>query len=209
MTENLKEHLIRCERAMQSAKPTLGQLIFPTDPRTLTVIGFVSVLIEYQESILLLVMHDMLGSASTLFRPVIEGASRALWINVPATDAEVKKFNMKDEIELTFGEIAAALDKAYDTEDYFEGFKNRAWKHLNSYTHVGMHQIGRRFVKNEVANNYSEQEIYEMTSSVTTTVLLIISFFLKRHGHVDPGNQVQALLETYGPMADGKRPAQE
>ncbi|HEU5351644.1 MAG TPA: hypothetical protein VFU55_08605 [Terracidiphilus sp.] len=209
MTESLKEHLVRCEKAMQSAKPILGSHSFPTDPRTLTVIGFISMLIEFHESILLLVMHDMPGSASTLFRPVVEGASRALWINVPATDAEVKSFNEKDGIGLKFGEIAAALDRTYGTEDYFVDFKNRAWKHLNSYTHVGMHQIGRRFVKNEVANNYSEQEIYEMTTSVTTTVLLTISFFLKRHGHDDSGNQIQALLETYGPVADGKVPAKQ
>lgn len=209
MTEKLKEHLIHCEKAMQSAKPILGKHRFPIDHRTLTVIGFVSVLIEHQESILLLVMHDNAGSASALVRPVIEGAYRALWINLPATDAEVKKFNENDKIELGFGDIAKALDKAYDIGDFFRDFKTRAWKHLNSYTHGGMHQIGRRFVKHEVANNYSEKEIYEITSMVTTIVLLAISFFLKRHGHVDSGDQIQALLETYGPVADGKMPAKK
>jgi hypothetical protein len=106
---------------------------------------------------------------------------------------------------LEFGEIATALDKAYGMGDFFQDFKTRAWKHLNSYTHVGMHQIGRRFVKHEVANNYSEQEIYEMTTTVTTIVVLAISFFLKRHGHVDSGDEIQALLETYGPVPDGTK----
>ena len=69
-----------------------------------------------------------------------------------------------------------------------------------------VHQIGRRFVKDEVANNYSEEEIYEMTTSVTTVVLLTISFFLKEHGHADSAEQIQALLETYGPLIDGKKP---
>ncbi len=198
MTEKLKEHLIRCEKAMQSAKPILAMHSFSTDPRTLTVIGFISVLFEHQESILLLVNHDMAGSASALFRPVVEGAYRALWINLPATDAEVKKFNEKDKIDLEFGDIARALDNAYDMGGFFKDFKTRAWKHLNSYTHGGMHQIGRRFVKQEIANNYTEDEIYEMTTSVTTIVLLAISFFLKRHDHADSGDQVQALLQTYG-----------
>jgi len=93
MTDDLKAHLIRCEKAVQSAKPILGKHGFPDDYRTVTVIGFISVLIEHQESVLLLVMHDNAGSAAALVRPIVEGAFRGLWINLPATDEEVKKFN--------------------------------------------------------------------------------------------------------------------
>jgi hypothetical protein len=207
MTKELKEHLIRCEKAMQSSKPILGKHEFPTDNRTMTVIGFISWLIEHQESIVLLEIYDKAGSATALYRVVVEGAYRALWINLPATDEEVKRFNEKDRIDLEFGDIATALDIAYSTGDFFHDFKTRAWKHLNSYTHGGMHQIGRRFVKQEIKNNYSDEEIYEMTTSVTTIVLLVIMSFLKTQGHADSGDQVQALMETYGPLADGKKQA--
>lgn len=205
MTNELKAHLIRCEKAMQSAKPIIGKHGFPDDYRTVTVIGFISVLVEHQESVLLLVMHDKVGSASALVRPIVEGAYRGAWINLPATDDEVKKFNEKDKIDLEFGQIAGALDVAYGTGDFFQDFKNRAWKHLNSYTHGGMHQIGRRFTKHEVANNYTEVEIYEMTTMVTTCVLILISLFLKRQGHADSGKEIDALVESYGPVADGKK----
>ena len=141
MTNKLKEHLIRCEKAMQYAKPILANHSFPGDHRTATVIGFISVLVEHQESVLLLVMHEKAGSASALVRSIVEGAYRAMWINLPATDDEVKKFNEKDKIELEFGEIASALDEAYGMEGFFQDFKTRTWKHLNSYTHGGMHQI--------------------------------------------------------------------
>src|SRR5216684_698747 len=86
VTNKLKEHLILCEKAVQSAKPILGKHSFPDDHRTVTVIGFISVLIEHQESVLLLIMHEKAGSAAALVRPVIEGAYRALWLNLPATD---------------------------------------------------------------------------------------------------------------------------
>jgi hypothetical protein len=205
MTNELKAHLIRCEKAVQSIKPILARHGFPDDYRTVTVIGFMSVLIEHQESILLLVMHNNAGSASALVRPIVEGAYRGLWINLPATDEEIEKFNQQDKIALGFGELATALDTAYGMGDFFQDFKTRTWKHLNSYTHGGMHQIGRRFVKHEVANNYSEGEIYEMTTTVTTMVVLLVSFFLKRQGHLDSGDEVQALLETYGPVADKKK----
>jgi hypothetical protein len=203
MAEKLKEHLTRCEKVMQAAKPILAVHKFPTDSRTLTVIGFISVIIEHQEAIVMLVHRDMPGSASALFRPVVEGAYRALWINLPATDAEVEKFVTKDEIDVTFGGIATALDTAYGMVDFFQNFKTRAWKHLNSYTHGGMHQIGRRFLNGEVANNYREEELYELTTSVTTIVLLTIAIFLKKYGHAESGGQIDALMETYGSRVGG------
>jgi hypothetical protein len=46
-----------------------------------------------------------------------------------------------------------------------------------------------------------------MTTTATTIVLLAISFFLKRHGHADSGDQIEALLETYGSLVDGEKPA--
>jgi hypothetical protein len=208
VTEELKEHLIRCEKAVQGIKPILGQHGFTADNRNLTVIGFISWLIEHHEAILLLTMHDMPGSASALLRPVVEGSYRALWINLPATDEEVKTFNDKDKIDLKFGDIAAALDAAYNMAGFFEGLKDRTWKHLNSYTHGGMLQIGRRFTKDEVANNYTDDEIYEMTTTATTVILLTVSSFLKRNGHNDSGEMIQGFLETYGPLAEREPQAQ-
>jgi hypothetical protein len=83
--EQLKAHLVRCEKAMQSAKPILGKHAFNDEYRTKTVIGFISMLIEHQESVLLLVMHEKTGSAFALARPIIEGAYRGMWLNLPAT----------------------------------------------------------------------------------------------------------------------------
>ena len=206
MTKQLKDHLAQCEKAMQSVKPILGKYGFPDDNRTLTVIGFISWLIEHHEAIVLLVVHEMPGSASALLRPVVEGSYRALWINLPASDEEVKRFNEKDAIDLTFGQIAEAIDAAYNMGNFFQDLKKRAWKHLNSYTHGGMPQIGRRFVKHEVANNYADAEIIEMSTTATTIILLTISLFLKRQGHIEAGDEVQSLLETYGAKADGTAP---
>src|ERR1700722_907488 len=205
MTNELNEHLKRCENAIQSPKPILGKHAFPDDYRIVTVIGFISVLIEHQESVLLLIMQGMSGSAFALARPIVEGAYRGAWLNLPATDEEVKKFNEKDKMELGFGDIAAALDKAYDTGDFFENFKKRAWKALNSYTHGGMQQIGRRFTKHEVLNNYTEGEIYEITTTAKTLVLVLLSLFLKKNGNADSGKEIDALVETFGPVADGKK----
>jgi hypothetical protein len=169
------------------------------------VIGFISILVEHQEAFLLLVMREMFGSAFALGRPIVEGMYRALWLNVPATDAEVKRFNEKDEIELTLMQIAEAIDPAHNTDTFFQDFKKQAWKALNSYTHTGMLQIGRRFSGHEVVNSYTEAEIFEMTTTATTCVLVVISRFLAKQGHPDDAKAIDALLETYGPVADGQK----
>jgi hypothetical protein len=205
MTPKLREHMVKCEKAMQSAKPIIGKHPFPDDYRTTTVIGFISILVEHQEAFLLLVMHDMVGSAFALGRPIVEGMYRALWLNVCATDDDLKRFNEKDEIDLTLAQMADAIDPAHNVGDFFADFKKRAWKALNSYTHTGMLQIGRRFKGHEVVNSYSEGEIYELTTTVTTCVLVVISRFLAKQGHADDAKAIDALLETYGPVADGQK----
>ncbi len=199
MTEDLKRHVICCENAMHTATQFLAEHDFPTDSRTLTVIGFISVLVEHQESILLLIIHGNAGSASALVRPVVEGAFRALWINRPATDAEVKRFNEKDAIDLKFADLAAALDNAYGGGGMFQSFRTRTWDPLNSFTHGGMHQIRRRFVKGEVANDYSEQDLREIATLVTLVVLLTISLFLEKHGHASSVNRIQNILRDFDP----------
>lgn len=191
---------------MQSAKPILGKLHFPDDYRTSVVIGFISILVEHQEAFLLLCVREMFGSAFALGRPIVEGMYRALWLNVCATEAELNRFIQKDDIKQTLAELAEAIDPAHNTDDFFQNFKKRAWNALNSYTHTGMLQIGRRFTKHEVTNSYSEGEIYEMSTVVTTCVLLVISRFLAKQGHPDDAKAIDALIESYGPVADGQKP---
>jgi hypothetical protein len=205
MTPKLHEHMVKCEKAIQSAKPIIGKLAFPDDYRTTTVIGFISILIEHQEAFLLLVMREMVGSAFALGRPIVEGMYRGLWLNVCATDEELKRFNERDEIRLTLAEIAEAIDPAHNAGDLFRDLKKRSWKALNSYTHTGMLQIGRRFTKHEVVNSYSEGEIYEMTTTLTTCVLILISRFLAKQNHPDEAKAIDALVETYGPVAEGQK----
>jgi hypothetical protein len=127
------------------------------------------------------------------------------WLNAVATDEELKRFIDKDDIELTFQEIAEALDPAHNSGDLFQTLKKNAWKALNSYTHTGMLQLGRRFSKHEVENSYTEGEIYEMTTTLTTCVLILISRFLAKQGHPDDAKAIDSLVETYGLVADSQK----
>ena len=201
MTNEIREHLLKVEHAIQTAKPLLGRHEYPDDYRTVIVIGFIAQLIEHHEAVLVLIMNDMVGSAFALARPIVEGMYRGLWINVCATDAEIERFINKDEIKPTIAELATAIDEGYRAGDLFRDLKKRSWDALNSYTHTGMLQLGRRFTRHEVKPSYTDGQVFEMTTTLTTCVLLLISRFFAKQNHVDESRQVDTLIESYGPVA--------
>src|SRR5262249_33975132 len=91
-------------------------------------------------------------------------------------------------------------DAAYHAGDFFEDLKRRSWDALNSYAHTGVLQLGRRFREHNVEPTYSDGEIFEITTSVTTCILLLIGKFLAVQGHADECHAAEALTETYGPL---------
>lgn len=44
-----------------------------------------------------------------------------------------------------------------------------------------------------------------MTTTVTTCVLILISRFLAKQNHPDEAKGIDALVETYGPVAEGQK----
>jgi hypothetical protein len=68
-----------------------------------------------------------------------------------------------------------------------------------------MLQLGRCFSGHEIENSYSEGEIYEMTTTLTTCALILISRFLAKQNHPDGAKAINALVETYSPLVDGQK----
>jgi hypothetical protein len=200
MTRETLEHLEHSEAAIQRAKQLLAVHGYPDDLRTVMVIGFITQLIEHHESMLLLIRADKVGSAFALARSPIEGMYRGMWINFSATDAQVARFERNDDIGLNMTQLAQAIDAAYHAGDFFEDLKRRSWDALNSYAHTGVLQLGRRFREGNVEPGYTDGGIFEITTSVTTCILLLIGRFLAAQGHADESRAAEALIETYGPL---------
>jgi hypothetical protein len=183
---------------------------YPDDLRTVMAIGFITQIIEHHGAMLLLIRGDKIGSAFALARSLVEGMYRGLWINFVATDVEVARFERTDDIGLTMTELARAIDRAYHAGHFFENLKVRSWDALNSYAHTGVLQLGRRFREHNVEPAYTDAEIFEVTTAVTTCVLLLAGKFLAVQNHPDECRAVEALVETYGPAAgraaEGRHP---
>jgi hypothetical protein len=199
MKPETTEHLKKVEAAIQATKALLARHKYPDDLRTVVVAGFIDQMIEHHGALLLLIRSGKVGSAFALVRSVFESMYRGLWINFCATDAEIQKFEKDDNITPTLADMAKAIDDKYRANGFFADLKKRGWYALNSYTHTGMLQLGRRFTGHNLEPAYSEVEIFEVTTTATTCVLILVSRFFAVQNHADECKETERRVESYGP----------
>jgi hypothetical protein len=186
MTPELTKTLRKLEQAINDAIPILERNKFTIEERTQfrtpLVIAIMSQSIEHHQSMILLLMNDKTGSAFTLARSVFEGMYRGLWINQVATDAEIKHFLRKDEIDTSISAMAEAIDAVSSTGSSFKSLKQRSWRLLNSFTHNGMEQLGRRFTGSDTAPSYLDHHKATIMELATVCILLLAKGFLETRG---------------------------
>lgn len=205
MSPATEKHLQAVEKALDTTKAQLTRHKYPDDLRTVIVAGLIDIMIEHHEAILLLVRGGKIGSAFALARSVFEAMYQGMWLNFVATEKQVQRFGKKGQIPLGFGELAKAIDKGYRAHGFFSDLKRRGWKALNSYTHNGLLQLGRRFTGHKLQPAYSDAEIIEITTSTTTCVLVLVSRFFAVHKLAEEQKQTDELIESYGPVAEHKK----
>jgi len=193
MSPQVDGELKQAEETVLRVKAVLNRDKTSDDERSTSVVGMIDQVLEHHAAILLLLRSGMTGSAFALTRPVTEADVRGVWLTACATDAEVMKFVEKDRIEPSYGEMSEAIDTTCGI-DYFAGFKTQTWKVLNSYTHTGMLQIGRRFTGDQLQPSYTDAEKVEVLRVITASVLLLVRPFLARQGHLDSAKEIDMLM---------------
>lgn len=165
------------------------------------VLGLIAQGIEHHAAILLLIHANLIGSAFALLRSSVEILVRGVWFTTCANSAQVKRFRDEDKIDPTFGEMSDAIDKACGIE-FFHDFKERAWTALNSYTHTGILQIGRRFTEERLEPCYEDAEIIEVIRTATISILLLARPYLVRQGYLESANEIDTLGERLNLRSD-------
>lgn len=175
MTPEMTDHLKKVEGAIQAVKPLLDRHSYPDDLRTVIVIGFIAQMVEHHEGMLLLICHDIVGSACVLARSIFESMYRGLWINLCATDIDIKEFvEKKDRLHMDMTQMASAIDEKYNGEGLFGALKNRCWPALCSYTHTGMLQLAKRFTGHDAEPAYKDADMMVAMTTVTTCILYLV-----------------------------------
>lgn len=192
MSEALESELRLAEEVVTGVKRVLSAHKFSDDEWSTVVIGFIAQGIEHHDALLLLLRSKLIGSGFALVRSVIEILVRGVWITTCATDAQVTKFRDQDKIDLTFGEMSDAIDKACGI-DFFHDFKPQSWATLNSYTHTGILQLGRRFSGDKLEPSYTDGEQIEVLRTSTIAIVLLVRPFLMKHGQKEAAVEIDNL----------------
>jgi hypothetical protein len=203
MKPETESHIKDVEKTIGEVSRILGLHTYPDDTKTVMVMGFLSTMIEHHKAMLLLIRNGRVGSAFALARSIVEGMYRGMWINACASAEQIESFDADDKFPVNMPDMAKAIDEAYRAGNYFVNLKERGWAALCSYSHSGMLQLGRRFTGSKVVPNYRDEEIYEVTTTVTTCILLLASTFLRYQNHDTDSASIDALGHLYGP-AKGK-----
>lgn len=184
------------EGVANDIKTVITPLAYPDDEWSTTVAAFIDLAFEHQAAIILLIRSKMFGSAFALLRSVVEIVVRGVWIAACATPAQITKFRDKDEIDLTFGAMAKAIDAICGIA-YFDDLKTKSWEALNSYAHSGMLQLGRRYTGYKLIPSYKDEEKIEVIRTVTTMLLLIVRPFLAKHGHNNEAVKIDDISKKW------------
>lgn len=152
----------------------------PTGERNTPLMAYWSLAFEFHKAILSLITNRYYGAALALVRPLVECAIRAhLVIFLPK---EVLKNILDDEYRTNFGTVGKEIDDVFGTGDFFQNFLTGAKDALHGYTHVGIHQLSRRFSGGDLVPCYSQEEITEVVRSSASAVFMVNNIVTKHFG---------------------------
>lgn len=157
----------------------LSDATVPSSPRFDLVWAYVLIAVKHHEGIYALASQNLMAPAFALLRSQIETAYRGLWVNLIATDEQVKAIREHDEEPFPrFRQMAADLDAAYGADGWLESFADH-WAALNGYTHSGLLQLARQFRDDgKVGPNYSDEMGTELlVTSGTASIGCIVPIF--------------------------------
>jgi hypothetical protein len=156
------------------------------DKRSTLAASYVDMALEYHRAITKLVQIECYGPACALVRLLFEAAVRGMWVMFCATSQEVVTICTRDDHKL-FGNteqlVKSVEDRIGPTANLLS-FHNRLWKTLNSYTHSGLAQLGRRSYRGAKEQGYGERTIVEAVDHSTSILLLLFQLYFRKLGRV-------------------------
>ena len=152
----------------------------PTGERNTLLMAYWSLTFEFHRCILCLIDHQFFSGAFALVRPIVETVIRA-HVVIMGSDEDVRKLG-RDEYKTNFVTIGKEIDAAFATTDFFENFLANSRKALHGYTHVGTHQLSRRFSGMDLISNFSDEEIIEAVRVSTSSIFMVNNLVAKYLG---------------------------
>ncbi len=123
--------------------------------------GCLDIALEHQKSIVLLINHQLSGSAFSLVRLIFEAYIRGVWLHQCASESDLKLFET-DALDLKFHKLIEDIEKLDSfSSGILSATKKKSWSAMNSFTHSGFSQVVRRNKEGSIEPNYVEAELLE------------------------------------------------
>ena len=135
MKLELTKHLDKVRDTVTEVDRTVSSHKYPSDRRTVMVMGLLSTIIQHHRSMLHLIKSEgTAGSSLALARDILKGMRYGLWINSCATEEQILQIERADEFPFGIPEVIKEIEAAYCTDRFFEGLKNRWGTQLYKYS---------------------------------------------------------------------------
>lgn len=126
----------------------------------------------------------------------MEALVRGAWLQRCATPEQVETFVDKEALPLDFGGLVEAVEAHADFSDrLLSQLKHSSWKAMNSYTHGGMLQLGRRIKGGSIEPNFEPEEVVEVLKASGTFALLALRQIAHLARHDSLSTEVDRMLD--------------
>jgi len=189
-------------QALENLVVNAGRVVIKADASPL-LIGFWSLVCDYQKGLLNLLQWKFYAAAFALWRPTVEATIRAhLSLILPAEELNNLK---KDKYRVDFKTAPAQIDEAFGLGHVFQNFLPEPVRNaLHSYTHSGVVPLARRFDGTDVAANYPDHEILALINTTTSEVFMVTSLVTKHFGFEREWAEAQRLYGEWGRQKEGE-----
>ncbi len=161
------------------------------------------VALEHQRAIVLLISHNLHGSAASLVRILFEAYIRGLWLFRCASDEDLQHFMKEDKLKKKFEDLIKDIEKrSGDDELILSMIRSKAWSAMNSYTHTGMSQLGRYNSSQAIEPNYQEDEVIEALNFANVFGLLSALWMTSVSSNTDRLNVYREKINEYNEYSE-------
>jgi len=176
----------------------LDGLDISRDRRVLLAVSCYDVVIEHHIGIAALLRSRINGSAFALVRPLFETFVRGAWLRHCASEQQIDEY-VRDRLERRFHQLIEDVEKVDGFQDgVLSGLKENAWRAMNSYTHGGIQQAGRRTSGAYIQPDYPPEEVIEVIKLAGSFALLAFQHIAFEGKRMDLAIEAKERLKGVG-----------
>lgn len=152
----------------------LSELPYPNSARNRLACACFDMVLEHYKAITELLNLRLPGSAFSLSRLLFESCVRGIWLHRCATENDIGRYE-RDKFGKKMYELIADVEKTDGFESKtFSKTQGKTWGTLNSLTHGGYEQLGRRFNGNIQEPSYAESDQMIMLDHAKALALIAV-----------------------------------